>query len=349
MILAVIVVLLDDELGRVDVVDPCGRLFIVFALARDGVDEHRAVVVRAAEQADGLFLLGADPVGRAVLVDLEDRLFKHIGRVRKAQVAVEVAGEMLGGRVLHAVIQTHDLDVLRDHVDDEVGGQPLRTVVEPLDDVAVAQRRDAHGAAVVVDLRVVFRDLELRDHVCQFAELAVAELFGAVAVEHRDAVIRDLFNFACKAAALDRQQRLIVLGSQHDPRRQRADERCDDERRHDKEGHGALLFDEREVALGPRALKAGGEERADAVRDAKQQHETVELFGMQVDGGHLHVEEDRADKQRDERVDRDAAALAADRLAGLALAFGLGRGVRVELKAAGVRAGKFDIHRIFPF
>jgi hypothetical protein len=70
---------------------------------------------------------------------------------------------------------------------------------------------------------------------------------------------------------------------------------------------------------------------------------------MQVDGGHLHVEEDCADKQRDERVDRDAAALAADRLAGLALAFGLGRGVRVELKAASVRAGKFDIHRIFPF
>jgi len=63
---------------------------------------------------------------------------------------------------------------------------------------------------------------------------------------------------------------------------------------------------------------------------------------MQVDGGHLHVEEDCADKQRDERVDRDAAALAADRLAGLALAFGLGRGVRVELKAAGVRAGKIE-------
>ena len=349
VILAVIVVLLDDELGRVDVVDPRGRLFIVFALARDGVDEHRAVVVRAAEQADGLFLLGADPVGRAVLVDLEDRFFKHIGRVRKAQVAVEVAGEVLGGRVLHALIKAHDLDVLRDHVDDKVGGQPLRAVVEPLDDVAVAQRRDAHGTAVVVDLRVVFRDLELRDHVGQLAELAVAELFGAVAVEHRDAVIRDLFNFACKAAAVDRQQRLIVLGPQHDPRCQRADERRDDHQRHDDKGHGALLFDEREVALGPRALKTGGEERADAVRDAKQQHETVELFGMQVDGGYLHVEEDCADKQRDERVDRDAAALAADRLAGLALLFGLGRGVRVELKAAGVRAGKFDIHRIFPF
>lgn len=69
---------------------------------------------------------------------------------------------------------------------------------------------------------------------------------------------------------------------------------------------------------------------------------------MQVDGGQLHIEEDCADKQRDERVDRDAAALAADRLAGLALAFGLGRGVRVKLKAAGIRAGKFNVHRIFP-
>ena len=329
-------------------VDPRGRLFVVFALARDGVDEHRAVVVRAAEQADGLFLLGADPVGRAVLVDLKDRLFKHIGWIREAQVAVKVAGEVLGGCVLHAVGKAHDLDVLRDHVDDEVGGKSLRAVVEPLDDVAVAQRRDAHGAAMIVDLRVVFGHLELRDHVGQLAELAVAELFGAVAVEHRDAVIGDLFDFACKAAALDRQQCLIVLGPQHDPRRQRADECRDDHQRHNEKRRSALLFDEREIALGPRVLKAGGEKRADAVRDAEQQHEAIELFGMQVDGGQLHVEEDRADKQRDERIDRNAAALAADRLAGLALLLGIGSGARVKLEAAGVRAGKFDVHRIFP-
>ena len=141
------------------------------------------------EEPDGLFLLGADPVGRAVLVDLKDRLLEHEGRILEAEVAVEVAGEVLGGGVLHALVKADDVHALIDHVDDEVGGKTGGAVVEPLDDVAVAQRGDAHGAAVVVDLGVVLGDLELGDHVGKLAELAVAELFGAVAVEHRDAVI----------------------------------------------------------------------------------------------------------------------------------------------------------------
>ena len=126
-------------------IDPLGRFGQVLALAGDGVDEHRAVVVRAAEKPDGLFLLGADPVGRAVLVDLKDRLLEHEGRILEAEVAVEVAGEVLGGGVLHALVKADDVHALIDHVDDEVGGKAGGAVVEPLDDVAVAQRGDAHG------------------------------------------------------------------------------------------------------------------------------------------------------------------------------------------------------------
>ena len=256
MVLTVVVVLLNDQLGGVDVVDPCGRLFIIFALARDGVDKHRTVVVRAAEKTDSLFLLGADPVGRAFLVDLKDRLFEHIGRIGKAQMAIEISREMLGGRVLHAVFKAHDVDILRHHVDDEIGGKAFGAVVEPLDDVTVAKRRDAHGATVIVDLRVVRADLELRDHVGKFTEFAVAELLCAVLVKHGNAVVGDFVDLLGEAAIFDGQQRLIVLRAQHHPRCQRADERRDDEQCRNEERHGALLFDESEVALRARALKA---------------------------------------------------------------------------------------------
>ena len=253
---------------------------------------------------------------------------------------------MLGGRVLHAVFKAHHVDVLRHHVDDKVGGKTLGAVVEPLDDVAIAKRRNAHGAAVVVDLRVVLGDLELRNHVGKLAELAVAELLRAVAVEHGDAVVGDLSDLLGEAAAFNGKQRLIVLRAQHDPGHQRADKRCDNKQRRDEKRHGALLFDEGEVALRARALKAGGQKRADAVGEAQQQCKAVKLLGVQVDGGQFKIEKDRADEQRDKHIDRDAAALAADRLSGFALALGLGRGVLVELKAVCVRTGKFDIHRI---
>ena len=45
-------------------------------------------------------------------------LLEHEGRILEAEVAVEVAGEVLGGGVLHALVKADDVHALIDHVDD---------------------------------------------------------------------------------------------------------------------------------------------------------------------------------------------------------------------------------------
>ena len=63
MELAVIVILLHDDIGGVQPVHPSRHSLIVLALAGDGVHQHGAVNIRAAEQTDGLDNAGTDPVG----------------------------------------------------------------------------------------------------------------------------------------------------------------------------------------------------------------------------------------------------------------------------------------------
>ena len=113
----------------------------------------------------------------------------------EAQVAVEVAEEVLAGRVAYAVLDTGDLDLLRHHVYDEVGGDAVLLVIPPLEDVAVVEVGYAHGTAVVVYLVALGVDLELADEVAQLAEAAGGEDVGRGVVEHGylvEAYLRDV-------------------------------------------------------------------------------------------------------------------------------------------------------------
>ena len=279
---AVVVVLLHDQLGGVDVIHPVGHVagLVVGALAGDGVHQHGTDDITAAEQADGVADPGADPPGVAVLVDLKGRLVEHIGGVVEAQMAVQVAAEVLGGGVVDALVQTDDLHVLSHHVDKQIGGQAVGAVVQPLDDIAVAQGRDADRAALVVDLGIVIGHLELGDHVRQLAQLAVAQLCGGVGIQHGDLVIADLLHLRGKVAVGNGQQVAVVPGTEQLPADHRAHQCRGDQRGGRDEGHGALLFQKGEVALGTGALKTGGQYGAAAVHGAHQQHEDIEILTL---------------------------------------------------------------------
>ena len=263
-------------------IHPVGHIagLVVGTLAGDGIHQHRADDVPPAEQTDGVADTGADPPRVAVLVDLEGRLVEHVGGVVEPQVAVEVAAEMLGGGVVDAVLQSHHLHVLGHHVDEQIGGQTVGAVVQPLDDVAVAQGRHPHGATLIVDLGVVVGYLELGHHVRQLTQLAVAQLGGGVGIQHRDLVVADLLHLGGKVAVGDGQQVAVIPGAEQLPADHRAHQRRDHQCRRYDQRHGALLFQEAEVALHAGALKPGGQDGAAAVHGAHQQHEDIEILTL---------------------------------------------------------------------
>ncbi|MPM44331.1 hypothetical protein SDC9_91009 [bioreactor metagenome] len=103
-------------------------------------------------------------------------------------MAVKIPAEVLGGGVLDALVKAHHSGFLADHINQNIGGDALAAVIQPLDDVAVYQIGDPHGALVVVDLSVIVGNLKLADHVVQFAQLAVAQLLRGGLIQHGDCV-----------------------------------------------------------------------------------------------------------------------------------------------------------------
>ena len=76
--------------------------------------------------------------------------------------------------------------ILRRHVDKRVRGNARAAVGEPLEQVGVAERAHSDRRALVVDLAVKRRDLELADVLGDRTHLAIAEKNRGVTVDHRD-------------------------------------------------------------------------------------------------------------------------------------------------------------------
>ena len=215
--LAVVVILIHDDVGGVQPVHPGGHILVILALAADGVHQHGALHVRTAEKPDALDDPGADPVGGALLVDLKHRLVEHHGGILEPQVAVEVPGEVFRRGILHALVQPDHLRLLGHHVDDDIGRQAVGAVGEPLDEVSVGKARDPHGAALIVDLGIVGQDLKLRHHIRQLTQLPAAQSGGGVAVQHGDLVIADLLHLRDEVTGGQGQQLAVCPGPQHHP------------------------------------------------------------------------------------------------------------------------------------
>ena len=319
-----VIILLENQLRRIHMVHPVRHIsgIVIVMLAGNRVHQHGPVNICAAEQADGLAHPGANPEGVAVLVDFKGRLVKHIGGVLETQEALQIAPKMLRRGIADALVQTHHLYILVDHVDDQVGRQAVGAVIQPLDPVAVAQTGNPHGAALIVDLGIVVIHLKLGNHVCQLAQLAVAQSGGGIPVQHGNLVVRNFLHLAGEVTVGDRQQVPIAGGPDHLPAQHCAHQRHHNQRCRRKNGDGALLFDKLRIALDPCTLKAGGENGHAAVTQAQQQSKGIEIRAMQVDGRQHHIIVDKAHNQSHRQIDERPAQGSAN---GLALLFRLGR------------------------
>ena len=78
-------------------------------------------------------------------------------------MTLEKSAEVLGGRILDTRVKLLEGGHFVRHVYNDIAGQTLGAVCEPLDDIGILERNDPDGRALVVYLRVERIDRELRD------------------------------------------------------------------------------------------------------------------------------------------------------------------------------------------
>ena len=282
-----VIVLLHNEAGGVQIVYPGGDLLIIGALSGDGVDQYRAVDVGTAEQADGLYHPGSDPPRLAVFVDLELRRGKQEGGVLEAQVPGDVAVKRLGEGILHSFRQADYRGLLGDHIHHHIGGQAFGAVGEPLDDVRVVDGSHPHGTALVVDLGRVVGILELTDHIAERTHLAVPQKLRGGAVQRGNLVKRDLSHIGGEIAVLHVQQIPVGARTEDGEGDDGAYDGHQDQRQKQDADRQALGLDELEILFGTAAaqVEPGGDQGADHVDHAEDADEQVKVAGLEIDGG----------------------------------------------------------------
>ena len=297
--------LLNDQVAGIGAVNPLGAVgkLVVLGLAGAGVDKDDVRDGRALKEAHGLLLHGEDPPGGAVLVELEGLLVKHVGGVLELHIAVDVAGKRLALAVENGLLELDDLCLLRSHVDEHVGGNALRAVDEPLEEVGVHQRAHAHGVALVVDLAVDVGNLELAHVLRDGAHGTVAKQLGGVLVDDGNGGVIDLGDVLGEVAVLHIEHAGIASGVARDdgPAGNDADEEdsndCSGNRRQAMEELGAVL------------VLDGGHKQGNDGNDRHKDDPEPDFLAMDVDGG---VEPPVAARKRNERDngENDKGALA---------------------------------------
>ena len=232
----------------------------------------------------------------------------------KAQVPGDIAVERLGGGVFHALSlgEPDHLDLLGDHIHDDIGGKAVGAVGKPLDKVGVLQGGHPDGAAQVVDLGVVVRDLKLAYHIRQGAHLSGAKPFGRVLVQQRDLIKGDFGDVGGKIPGLHVEQFPVGPGPEDRGREDGAHNADDNDGCKDDAYGEALLLDKREILSGAAVLhmEAGGDKGADKIDHAQQADEHIEVAGLEVEGRQRDVEINGAEDGGDHKIQQDFARLA---------------------------------------
>ena len=275
---AIVIVLIHNDLGRVNAIYPGRNIGIVLAFAGNGIDQYRPLNIGAAKQANPLDNAGANPIGCTFFINFEGGFIKDEGRILEPQMTVQVAAEMFGRCIVHSLRQTNNLHFLRHHIDDEVGRQTSTAVIEPLKDIAIPKRSNPNRAALIVDLSIVFGHFKLAYHIGQFAQLAVTQLFGRVAIQHGDLIERDLLNILRKVTGFHGQQLSIGPAAQNDAGKQAANHINNKYCRNHNERYSAAALQQfpKGLSIFRLAVDAGGDNCRNAVHHRNKQEESVE-------------------------------------------------------------------------
>src|SRR5699024_11219252 len=74
---------------------------------------------------DALPIYWTDPVGHPFFIHFKTQVIENIGRIAESQMAVDISVKMITGRILHSLVQLHQLCILSRHIDLNIGRDPI--------------------------------------------------------------------------------------------------------------------------------------------------------------------------------------------------------------------------------
>ena len=126
-------------------------------------------------------------------------------------MTIQITIEMLGGGILHSLLQTDQFRFLGHHVDHQVAGNSVAHVGEPLKDIGILEGGDPHRAALIIDLGIIIHNGELADHIGKLTHLTVTQHLRRSGIQPRDIIIGDFGNILGEVAVFHLQQ--IAIGT----------------------------------------------------------------------------------------------------------------------------------------
>ena len=130
-------------------------------------------------------------------------------------MTVNVTEEIFAGRVADTLLQSLHGDLLGGHVNDDVGGNTVGEVVQPLKCVPIVQIGHTDRLVVQVDLGGGIVYFKLADQIAQLAQLTVRQHLCGSGVQHGDLGVGNFRNVRCEIAVLRHQQLAIGAGTEH--------------------------------------------------------------------------------------------------------------------------------------
>ena len=213
--LAVIVVLLDQQLVTIHHINPVQALVlahgvngIILAFAAERVRYYGALHIRTAKQTNFLGQGRRHPIGVTALVNLKIGGIQQLGRVLEPQVTNQLLVKILRRGILDTAAEFfHAVDhsnLLAHHINQNIRGQAVFGIVDPLEYIRILQACYTAGHAPVVDLRGGVRNHILALVLRQRAQLLVRQGLGPRGVDPGHLIIANVGEIPVKVAVLHR-------------------------------------------------------------------------------------------------------------------------------------------------
>ena len=151
-----IIVQFHQKIRRIYPVYPGGTVFhlVIYTFTGYCVAQHNPANGLSAEQTNVVFFHRTDPVGNSVIINLKAELIKNICGIAESQMPVNIPVQILRLRILHSLLQLHQLCILGCHINGNIRRDPFFLIGQPFNGTGIDQRRYTHRPPFVIDLRI---------------------------------------------------------------------------------------------------------------------------------------------------------------------------------------------------